>query len=273
MYLDKVPIEGGQTKDTAVIIGKDYLVPGFDKKIIGAKKGDTREFSLPYPKEHYMKNIAGKMVEFKVEVKEVYSREIPKLDDELAKSSGEYENLGALKEGIEKRYGEISDVRVRSIYYEEIMLKLANNSKFEIPESMISALEEDYFVSFQENIKKRGTSEESYFEKFTSKKDLKKKYHEEAIKYIKRELILNDIIQNEKLSVTEKDIEEYTNRIYPEITDKDKKSILKKERDYLLKTVLDEKISDFFRANAGFSGKTKLKFEELEKKYNELREA
>ena len=46
IFLDNVPIEGGQSQDTAIIIGKDYLIPGFDKKLIGAKKGDSREFQL-----------------------------------------------------------------------------------------------------------------------------------------------------------------------------------------------------------------------------------
>ncbi|MCK4778047.1 MAG: hypothetical protein KAS39_06670, partial [Actinomycetia bacterium] len=156
--------------------------------------------------------------------------------------------------------------------YEEIIKKLVSDSKFEISDSMISALEEDYLKSFQENLKKRGISEESYYEKFTSKKDLEKKYHEDAINYIKRELILNDIMRTEKISVTENDVEEFIKRVYPEITDKEKKGIMKKEKDYLIKTVLNEKINDFFRTTAGFSGTTKLKFEELEKKYSEIME-
>ena len=84
MFLDKVPVEGGQGKDAAIIIGKDYIVPGFDKKIIGAKKGDVREFELPYPEDFHMKNLAGKMVDFRVTVKEVYTRELPALDDDFA---------------------------------------------------------------------------------------------------------------------------------------------------------------------------------------------
>jgi len=52
MLLDNVPVEGGQGKGVAVIIGKDYVVPGFDKNLVGAKKGETKDFSLPYPADH-----------------------------------------------------------------------------------------------------------------------------------------------------------------------------------------------------------------------------
>ena len=51
MFLDNVPIDGGQSKDAAIIIGKGYLVSGFGKKLIGAKKGDVREFKLPRSEE------------------------------------------------------------------------------------------------------------------------------------------------------------------------------------------------------------------------------
>jgi len=88
MYLDKVPIEGGQNKDTAILVGKNYIIAGFDKKILGAKKGDTRDFELPYPKDHHMQNLAGKMVEFKVTIKEIYSRELAKIKDHFASSLG-----------------------------------------------------------------------------------------------------------------------------------------------------------------------------------------
>src|SRR3989339_202308 len=88
MFSDGIPLEDGQSKDTAIMIGKDYVVPGFDKQLLGAKKGDKKEFSLPYPKEHYMKNLAGKMVEFKVIIKGVFKREMPEIDDKFAESMG-----------------------------------------------------------------------------------------------------------------------------------------------------------------------------------------
>ena len=62
MTQDKVPVEGGQSKDVAIIVGKDYLIPGFDKNILGAKKGEEKTFSLPFPKKNNQKNLNGKMV-------------------------------------------------------------------------------------------------------------------------------------------------------------------------------------------------------------------
>ncbi len=88
MFLNDVPVEGGQSKDTPVIIGKDYLVPGFDKKLLGAKKGDVRQFKLPYPIEHHQTNLAGKAVDINVKIKQVYKREIPEINVEFASNLG-----------------------------------------------------------------------------------------------------------------------------------------------------------------------------------------
>ena len=84
MFMDKVPVEGGQTKDLAVIIGKNYFVGGFDKELLGAKTGEERKFSLPFPDDHHQKNLAGKMVDFQVKIASVYKRELPEINDEFA---------------------------------------------------------------------------------------------------------------------------------------------------------------------------------------------
>jgi len=84
IFLDKVPVDGGQGKDTGIIIGQNYVIPGFDKKIVGAKKDDVREFSLPYPADYHNKTLAGKMAEFRVKVKEVYTRTLPEVNEEFA---------------------------------------------------------------------------------------------------------------------------------------------------------------------------------------------
>lgn len=101
MFLDKIPVEGGQGKNSAIIIGKDFIIPGFDKKLLGAKKGDVREFELPYPADFHMKNLAGKMVEFRVKINEVYERKSPELNDDFALGFG-LKKMDELKDNIQK---------------------------------------------------------------------------------------------------------------------------------------------------------------------------
>ncbi len=95
----------GQTLDSS----KDYmyelnegsqtLLPGFADKLIGLEKGKTETFTLSYPDDYEMKEIAGKAFKFSVTVKEVKEKQLPELDDEFAKALGS-EDLSSLKDKI-----------------------------------------------------------------------------------------------------------------------------------------------------------------------------
>ena len=72
MLIDNVPLEGGQAKEHQVYLSEDHYIPGFNKNVEGMKKGEEKEFSLDFPETHYQKHLAGKKVDFKVKVKDVY---------------------------------------------------------------------------------------------------------------------------------------------------------------------------------------------------------
>ncbi|NQU83267.1 MAG: trigger factor [Parcubacteria group bacterium] len=88
MFINKVPVEGGQAKDHAVYLGEDHYIPGLNEEVVGLKKDDTKEFTLKFPKEHYQKHLAGKNVDFKIKVNEIYELQHPELDDDFAKALG-----------------------------------------------------------------------------------------------------------------------------------------------------------------------------------------
>lgn len=97
MFLNKIPLEGGQSKDSEIILGDSLFIPGLDEKLLGAKKGEVREFTLLYPQDHYDKKLAGKLVEFKVTIKSIYQIDIPELNEEFIQNLGRFKNLEELK--------------------------------------------------------------------------------------------------------------------------------------------------------------------------------
>jgi trigger factor len=89
MFLDKVPVEGGSSKDYQVYLSEPHYIPGFNEQLVGLGKGDEKEFALDFSPTHYQKHLAGKKVDFKVKVKDVYERQLPEISDELAKNLGQ----------------------------------------------------------------------------------------------------------------------------------------------------------------------------------------
>ncbi len=209
MFLDSVPIEGGQTQAATLIIGKEYFVPGFDAKIIGAKKGETKEFTLPYPKDFHQKNLAGKNVEFKVEIKDIFEREVPAMDDELAKNFGG-KDLADLKVMIEKDIlGQKSFEAERKTELDMLEKILAKTKFDDLPEMLVSNETEKMLIELEENVSRQGGKMEDYLSSLKkTRNQLALDLLPEAVKRVKTALLIREIGELEKIQPTENDVEE-----------------------------------------------------------------
>lgn len=207
MFLDKVPLEGGQGKDTAVVIGKGYVVPGFDKKLIGAKAGEEREFDLPYPDEHHQKNIAGKLVQFRVKIKSVYSRELPTMDDEFAKGFG-LKSLAELKENIKGTLVKEEEAKVRQKAEIKIIEKIIEKAKFgDIPELLIKNEGETMLAELEHNLEHQGAKLEDYLKSLgKTRQELLLDTMPDAVRRVKSALVIRKIAETEKISVEHEEI-------------------------------------------------------------------
>jgi trigger factor len=209
MFLDNVPIEGGQTQAANIIIGKEYFVPGFDGKIINGKKGEVKEFKLPYPKDFHQKNLAGKNVEFKVEIKDVFGREIPVMDDEFAKNFGG-KDLADLKAMIEKDIlGQKSFEAERKTELDMLEKILAKTKFEEMPDMLITNETEKMLIELEENVSRQGGKMEDYLGSLKkTRNQLALDLLPEAVKRVKTALIIREVGELEKIEPTENDIEE-----------------------------------------------------------------
>ncbi|MFA6171219.1 MAG: trigger factor [Patescibacteria group bacterium] len=202
MFLDKVPIEGGQGKNAFVIIGKSNIVPGLDKKLIGGKKGDTREFSLPYPDNFHQKNIAGKMVEFRVKINDVFEREIPELDDDLVKTFGA-KNPEELKKNIADSLKQEKNQQTEVKLDADIMERIVKGSKYgDIPETLVNEEAHALMHEIEHQIQGQGGKFEDYLASLKkSKAEFMLDLAPEAMRRVKMGLALREIIKKEKIDV------------------------------------------------------------------------
>ena len=207
MFLDKVPIEGGQSKETNLIIGKDYIIPGFDKQLIGLKKLDVKEFKLPYPTEHHMKNLAGKMVDFKVTVKEVYERKLPEFNDEFARTLG-LNNVLILKENIRKSIQAEKEQKVKQELEIKIIDKIIEKTKFsDIPEMLVNNEVTSLISELEYNVQSQGGKFEDYLSSMKKTRDqLTLDWLPQALKRVKGSLLIREIAIREKIEANDVEI-------------------------------------------------------------------
>ena len=98
--VDGVEFEGGKAENYELEIGSNTFIPGFEDQIIGMKIDEEKDIKVKFPEEYFSKELAGKDAVFKVTLHEIKKKELPKLDDELAKDVSEFDSLKELKASI-----------------------------------------------------------------------------------------------------------------------------------------------------------------------------
>ena len=99
--LNGVAVEGGSAQKYKLILGEEKFIRGFEEQIIGMSRGESKSFSLTFPADYSQKMLAGKLVDFEVKLNDVQEVELPRLDDEFAKSLGEFKDFASLEKSIQ----------------------------------------------------------------------------------------------------------------------------------------------------------------------------
>ncbi|MFH1744772.1 MAG: trigger factor [bacterium] len=248
MFQDNVPVEGGQSKGAAIVIGKNYIVPGFDKHLIGAKKGDKKDFSLPYPEKYHMKNLAGKMVDFKVEVCEVYAREISALDDKLAEKFG-FKKFAELEEKIKKNIQEQKEKEADLKVEREMLDKLISQARFgDVPEILVGHEARIMMSELEEGIAQQGGKFEDYLASIKkTKNELTLEILPEAMKRVKASLLVKKIAEKEGVEAEKDEVEKNIKDMketYKDVPDAAKKVDSPEYREYIKNVLSSRKTID-----------------------------
>jgi trigger factor len=243
-------IDGGEKKKDSFLLGQGHFIEGFEEKLQGMRAGEEKEFSLFLPKDHIKKELAGKEVGFKVKVKSVLKMELPELNDEFAKSLGNFENLFALENNIKEGIKAEKEIKEKERKREEILEKIADLIKWDLPDNLVQAEKERLFEEFKFNFSQNsGITFDDYLKNNNkTEKEIKESLSGPAEKNIKYFLILTEISKNEKIEVSENEINQEINEIlkkYSGVSFAEKKLDLEKIRHYTEDRIRNEKIFQF----------------------------
>lgn len=246
LSLDKVPVEDGHAHDLAVIIGKEYLVPSFDKNIIGIKAGEKREFKLTYPTNHHQSNLAGKLVGVAVDAKQVFQRELPELNDDLAKEM-QFKDLAELKEAIKNNIAADRERQTEVKAEIKMLEKIVEKSQFgDMSETIIQTESDNMIAELERNIVGQGGTFEDYLKHLKkTKAELTLEMLPNAIKRIKTALVIREVGIKEHVDISKKEIDEKLATIKQSQVDSDEaiKSLESPEyRRYLENMMFNDKV-------------------------------
>ncbi|MGT2829118.1 trigger factor [Streptococcus hillyeri] len=217
--VDGVEFDGGKGENHSLELGSGQFIPGFEEQLVGAKAGETVEVKVTFPEEYHAEDLAGKAALFVTTVNEVKAKEVPALDDELAKDiDEEVETLDELKAKYRKELEAAKEIAFDdAVEGAAIELAVANAEIVELPEEMVHDEVHRAMNEFMGNMQRQGISPEMYFQiTGTTQDDLHKQYEADADKRVKTNLVIEAIAKAEGFEVSDEDIEKEINDLAAE---------------------------------------------------------
>ncbi len=209
-FIDGKPFDGGKASNYSLEIGSHSFIPGFEEGIIGMNKGDEKDIELTFPKDYHAEDLKGKKVTFKVKVNDIKNRVLPELDKDFFDDLGiegvtnreELENMVKEEITTEKEY------RAKNKFIDALLEAAAKNMEIELEEELVEREVNNMYKQLMDKLKMQGLTEEVYLQYAkTTAEDIKKNMHDEALNRIKYRYLLEAVIKEEKIKVTEKDVD------------------------------------------------------------------
>lgn len=209
-FKDGVAFEGGKGENYSLTIGSNTFIPGFEEQLIGMKTGEEKDINVTFPEDYHAEELKGQPVVFKVKVNEIKEVKLPELDKDFFDDLG-MEGIDS-KESLEKQVKENikarKDVEAENKYIEALFEEISKNTEIDIPDVMVDEEAHRMVHQFADQITMQGINIKDFYKLTNSTEDdLKEEYKDEALKRVKNRLIIEEIIKQEKINVTDEEVD------------------------------------------------------------------
>lgn len=194
----EIPELGISYQDQVFKLGSDLFPEEFSRNLSGLKASESVDFEANFPEDYRNETLAGKKVKIRVTVKEVKRRELPEIDDELAKDVG-FDSLEDLKTRIRENLFKKKEKEESFRQKGELLNKLVDAVDFEIPEQLL----QEQLMADLEDLRRQVPDDQRKDE------ELIKELKPQAIRKVKASILLEVIGEREKVEINEQDIKSY----------------------------------------------------------------
>jgi trigger factor len=245
------PLEGWKVKDQLVEVGSRSLVGGLDQQLAGLPLRQERDLVVALPDDYPRKELAGKEINVRVQVKEIKEKILPVLDDEFSKEAGDFQNLQELKDRLRKNLEEQKQSQATQAAKEKLLDLLREKHPFAIPRSMIDRQAENIMARTELQFARQGIKLDSA--NLDSEK-LRESIRPSAEKEVRGSLILEKVAEAEKIAVSDAELEQKLEQLAAQMNQRVeavKSFYQKKDRlGDLRAMMLEEKTLDFLLSQA-----------------------
>ena len=209
-FVDGVAFEGGKGENYPLEIGSGSFIPGFEDQVIGMTVDKEQDIVVTFPEDYGAADLAGKEATFKVTVHEIKEKHLQEIDDELAKDVNidGVETLDQLKDHIKANIKTRKESENENKFMDDLYKAIVASSKVEDSDALLEQEQGLMLQEIEQNLQRQGLNFEVY-QQFTgkSKDDIKEDIKPQAEERVKLNAILAAIIEEEKLAVSDEELE------------------------------------------------------------------
>ncbi len=249
---DGEEFEGGSAEKFDLTLGSHQFIPGFEESVVGMKIGEVRDINVTFPEDYQAENLKGQKAVFTVTLHSIQGKQLPALDDEFAKKMGS-DSLEAYRAKVRERLEKNAASRALNETENSIIEEIAKGASAEIPDAMIERQEDASMQRMEYNLMYQGIKMEDYLKYIgTTRDEYKKNFEEEAKKNVLHQLIVEKIIELEKIEATQEEIDakiEEQAKSVGKTAAEYKKTMDPRQAEYLESDIKVTKLFDFLQAN------------------------
>ena len=252
-FKDGKPFDGGKGENYSLEIGSNTFIPGFEDQLIGHKADDEVEVKVTFPEDYHSEDLKGKAAVFKCKLNSIKENQLPELDDDYVSDVSDVETVDEYKASIRKQLEERKEKQAKNQKENKAIEKLIEDSKMDIPDSMIENQQHQMLDEFKQQLAMQGMNFDMYSQ-YTGMNEevMLEQVKPEAEKRVKSRLVLEAVAKAENIEATDEDLDkklEEMASMYKMEADKLKELVGDKEKDAIKKDIAVEKAADFIVEN------------------------
>ncbi|HSX48016.1 MAG TPA: trigger factor [Candidatus Nanoarchaeia archaeon] len=219
---DGQPVEGATSKGYDLVLGSNSFIPGFEEQLVGVKAAEVKDFDITFPKDYQASELADQKVHFKVTVNTISEVELPEVNAEFVATVSPHKSIDELKADIRGRIAAEKTDQAAREYEQAVLEELLKKSKYQIPSQLLEQQLERMRAELGERLASSGLDSEKYL-KMTGKTvaDLEKEMRPEAERRVALALILTEVAKQQKLAVSETEVDAELARLRQTYNDKE----------------------------------------------------
>ena len=206
--VDGIAFEGGAAENFDLTLGSGQFIPGFEEQVVGMNIGEDKDVNVTFPEDYNAKELAGKAAVFAVKLNKLSVKNVPAIDDELAKDASEFETLEELKADIREKKLADAQKNIDRTFENAVVEAVAANATVEVPNALVDVELDNQMNDFAYRLQMSGMSVEQYAQMMGGDLNtMRQAFKPMAEKQALSKLVITKVAEVEGITVSDEELE------------------------------------------------------------------